>query len=152
MIEVRRRVNATAHEVFEVLSDGWLYSSWVVGASRMRAVDETWPQVGARLHHSAGIWPVVLNDTTVAQESVPDRRLVMTARGWPVGEARIDIELQPDGAGACVVILREDVSAGPAQVVPRPVRALAIKPRNVETLRRLAYIAERRTGLDADEG
>ena len=152
MIEVRRRVNATPDEVFEVLSNGWLYSSWVVGASRMRAVDEAWPQPGSRLHHSAGIWPAVIDDTTVSHEAVPGRRLVMTARGWPVGEARIDIQLEPDGADATTVILREDVSAGPTQIVPRPIRALAIKPRNIETLRRLAYIAERRTGVDAEGG
>jgi hypothetical protein len=37
-----RNVRASAcspQAVFEVLADGWLYPGWVVGASRMRAVD-----------------------------------------------------------------------------------------------------------------
>ena len=49
-----RVVQAPPEKVWEVLSDGWLYPLWVVGASRMRAVDEHWPALGARLHHSVG--------------------------------------------------------------------------------------------------
>ena len=40
--------------VFRVLADGWLFPAWVVGASRMRDVDEQWPVPGAKLHHSFG--------------------------------------------------------------------------------------------------
>ncbi len=29
-----------------MLSDGWLYASWVVGASRVRDVDPRWPSPG----------------------------------------------------------------------------------------------------------
>ena len=41
--------------------------------------------------------------------------------------------------------------AGPGHLVPQPVRALALRWRNIETLRRLAYIAERRTTGDATD-
>ena len=50
----RRVLAATPDQVWEILSDGWLYPLWVVGASRMREVDDHWPDVGARLHHSVG--------------------------------------------------------------------------------------------------
>ena len=43
--------------VFAVLSNGWLYPSWVVGASRIRAVEAAWPAEGAKIHHSFGIYP-----------------------------------------------------------------------------------------------
>jgi hypothetical protein len=39
--------------------------------------------------------------------------------------------------------MREDAVAGPARLVPLPVRAGLIRRRNVEALRRLAYLAER---------
>ena len=52
-----RVINATPAQVWEVLSDGWLYPLWVVGATRMRDVDDTWPLTGAKLHHSVGVWP-----------------------------------------------------------------------------------------------
>ena len=54
-----RVMNATPDQVWEVLSDGWLYPLWVVGASRMREVDDAWPALGARLHHSVGTWPLL---------------------------------------------------------------------------------------------
>jgi uncharacterized protein YndB with AHSA1/START domain len=59
-----RTINATPEKVWEVLSDGWLYPLWVVGATRMRDVDQAWPQVGAKIHHSAGVWPAIVDDNT----------------------------------------------------------------------------------------
>ena len=42
--------------------------TWAVGAARIREVDEDWPAVGARIHHSVGAWPVLISDTTVVEE------------------------------------------------------------------------------------
>ena len=41
-----REVDGTVDDVWSVLSDGWLYPLFVVGASRMREVDAGWPDVG----------------------------------------------------------------------------------------------------------
>ena len=144
MAENTRLVHATPQEVWDVLSDGWLYPVWVVGASRMREVEETWPAVGARLHHSVGIWPTLIDDNTEVVEMVELQSLSLRARGWPIGEARVDIHLEPVGAETEVTI-SEDAVSGPGTLVPPPVRGLTLKWRNTETLRRLAYIAERRT-------
>ena len=141
---VSRAVEAPAEAVWAVLADGWQYATWVVGASRVRAVDEHWPDAGQRLHHSVGPWPAVISDSTRSEESVPARRLVLTARGWPLGEARVEIEIVPDGAGSCTVSMAEDASSGPGRLVPLPVRQALILPRNKEALLRLALIAEGR--------
>jgi hypothetical protein len=138
-----RLVHATPEQVWEVLCDGWLYPVWVVGASRMREVDDDWPAVGSKLHHSVGLWPALINDNTEVTESVPGRSLTLRARGWPIGEAQVVIRLLPVGAETEVRIEEEPVS-GPGTLVPPPVRGLSLKWRNTETLRRLAYIAERR--------
>jgi uncharacterized protein YndB with AHSA1/START domain len=130
-------------QVWDVLSDGWLYPLWVVGASRIRDVDDGWPAEGRKLHHSFGVWPLVIDDTTEVIEIQPDQRIVLEARGWPVGTARVEITVQPDGNGSLVSIA-EDVSSGPGQLVPQPVRVAAMDLRNKETLRRLAYLAEGR--------
>ncbi len=142
MIEVSRRVHAGPDVVWRVLADGWTYPSWVVGASRMRAVDPRWPEIGAQLHHSAGAWPLLLSDSTSVVDAVPERRLVLRARGWPLGEARIDIRVDPDGED-CVVTIFEDATHGVARLIPGTVRQLVVGGRNVETLRRLALLAER---------
>jgi len=138
-----RLLNATPDDVWAVLADGWLYPLWVVGASRMREVDDHWPEVGARLHHSVGTWPLLLDDTTEVLERVPGSLLRLRARAWPSGSAEVVIRLEPAGAET-EVVLEEDAVAGPARLVPKPLRDAPLGWRNVETLRRLAYLAERR--------
>lgn len=142
------RIHTPPDQVWRVLADGWLYPLFVVGASRMRAVDETWPQPGARLHHSVGSWPVLLNDTTEVLESDPQHRLRLRAHGWPGGAADVELTLQPEGAWTRVVI-EEDVVAGPARLVPAVLRQPPIAWRNTETLRRLVLLVEGRASDDA---
>ena len=139
-----RVVHTVPERVWEVLCDGWLYPVWVVGATRMRDVDADWPSTGARLHHSAGVWPLVIDDDTEVLACDPGRSLRLRARGWPAGEAEVVITLTAAGADTLAEIA-EDVVAGPGLLMPEPARALGIKARNNETLRRLAFIAENRT-------
>ena len=124
-----------------MLQDGWTYPGWVVGATRMREVDEGWPEPGTKLHHSFGVWPLVIDDSTEVIEIEPGQRLVLEARGWPVGTAHVEITVKADGDGSLVSIA-EDVSGGPARFVPESIRVAGIDVRNRETLRRLAYLAE----------
>ena len=42
----QRWFNCAAKQVWDVLGDGWLYPLWVVGASRIRDVDDGWPAEG----------------------------------------------------------------------------------------------------------
>jgi uncharacterized protein YndB with AHSA1/START domain len=143
MISVERLFKTTPERVWDVLCDGWLYPLWVVGASRMREVDDDWPAVGAKLHHSVGTWPALLDDNTEVTACEPQKLLALRARAWPFGEAAVRLHLEVQGAGTRVVI-EEDAVSGPGKLVPQPLRAPGLKWRNVETLRRLAYIAERR--------
>jgi uncharacterized protein YndB with AHSA1/START domain len=139
-----RPVAATPEQVWEVLSDGWLYPLFVVGASRMRAVDDAWPAVGSRLHHSVGAWPLLIDDTTEVLEVEEGKRLLLLARGWPACQAHVDISLQPSG-DTTVVTMTEDATAGPGLLVPKPLRDVQLHVRNVEALRRLAFVVEGRT-------
>jgi uncharacterized protein YndB with AHSA1/START domain len=140
---VQRRLSCSPEQVFAVLHDGWTYPLWVVGASRMRNVDDGWPAPGTVLHHSFGVWPLLIDDTTEVLEIDPDQRLVLEARGWPVGKARVEITVEKAGDDSLVSI-SEDVTDGPARLVPQSVRLAGIDVRNRETLRRLAYVAEGR--------
>lgn len=138
-----RTIEATPAKVWEVLEDGWLYPLWVVGATRMREVDPHWPAVGARLHHSAGVWPLVVDDVTEVLEVTPGRELRLRAKGWPAGEAEVVVVLVEQGAQT-LVELHEDVVTGPGRLVPGVVRRPAIHVRNVEALRRFAALVEGR--------
>lgn len=140
---VSRSVAAPRADVWDLLCDGWFYPLWVVGASRMRDVDSVWPEPGSQLHHSVGNWPLLIDDQTEVLETVARQSLRLKAHSWPAGAAEVFIALQDDPAGTLVTIW-EDAVEGPGTLVPRVLRQLAMVPRNTESLRRLAFIAEGR--------
>jgi hypothetical protein len=148
---VTKDIHASRRQVWDVIADGWTYSQWVVGNSRMRAVDPNWPDVGSTIRHSIGVWPLVINDETVVEESVPQEKLVLHAKGQ-LGGARVVLRLSdiPDG---CRVTMEEYPVSGVGALVPRKAGDLAAWPRNRETLWRLAAIAERLkpTELSSDD-
>ena len=139
----RRVIDASKDDVWSVLADGWLYPLWVVGAARMRDVDESWPTKGSRIHHSVGLWPLLINDYTEVLDVVPGTTISLRARAWPLGEAQVDLRLHAVGAKT-EVEMEEFPTAGPGRLVPPPAQGLSLKLRNHEALRRFAYIVEER--------
>ncbi|ORW12258.1 SRPBCC family protein [Mycobacterium kyorinense] len=137
-----RDVHASCHQVWDVLADGWTYSQWVVGNSRTRAVDSNWPEPGAAIRHSIGVWPLVIDDQTSVEKCEPLHELVLRAGLGPLGAARITMRLHeiPDG---CRVEMIEVPAEGPVRVIPDPLTLVAIYPRNRECILRLAALAER---------
>lgn len=143
MSTTSRPVSATPEQVWSVLADGWLYALFVVGAARMREVDEGWPAVGTRLHHSVGTWPLLLDDTTEVLEVEENRRILLQARGWPAGQAHVEISLEPRGTDTVVTIV-EQATSGPGALIPKAIQDPQLHVRNIETLRRLAFVVEGR--------
>lgn len=132
--------------VFDVFRDGWLFPVWVVGASRMRAMDRSWPAEGSRIHHSFGAWPLLIDDTTSMLEWDPPHRMRIQARGWPLGEAQVEVTVEPHRRG-CRVVIRENPSKGPGTLVPGFLMQPMLFLRNIETLRRLGLVAVGRWAL-----
>jgi len=137
----RRFMSCAPEDVFAVMSNGWLYPTWVVGASRMRDVEHAWPAEDASLHHSFGVWPLVIDDTTSILEWDPPRHVKMKARGWPAGSAHVVVDVEP-APGGCTVTLTEDAVEGPGLLVLKPIRTAILLVRNKETLNRLAFLSE----------
>ena|SRR5829696_9015937 len=142
MARTMSHVAATPDRVFAVLADGWTYDHWVVGCKQIRAVDDNWPEPGATLHHSVGLGPVTVRDTTTVIESDPARRIVLRARARPAGVARVEIDLA-ERDGGTEVTLRERPVSGPPALVHNPLQDWLIDRRNREGLRRLKQLAER---------
>ena len=107
----------------------------------MRAVDAHWPAVGAQVHHSFGVWPAVIDDDTTVLRSDAPHRLILQPKGWPVGEALVDLRIEAQGSGSLLTIC-EDAVKGPGRLVPAPVRQALIAVRNREALHRLTLLAE----------
>ena len=142
MTENEWLIKAPVPDVFEVLTNGWTYAAWVVGASRVRDVDKGWPQPGTSIHHSVGIWPLVVDDTTTVEQYEPNRFLQLRVRVWPSGEGIVEF-VATDRDGDCHLVMREEAVKGPLSVIPHAVVDPVLRLRNHETLRRLALLAEK---------
>jgi|SRR5437588_12016785 len=149
-LTVRRSTTASREKVWAVIADGWTYSQWVVGNSRMRAVDPNWPQVGSTICHSIGVWPLLRDDVTVVEECQPLQHLVLLAKGRPFGKARITLQLTDVDGGGCCIEMAEVPVGIPMGWVPKRLALAAAFPRNRECTWRLAAIAERLTPDDIE--
>lgn len=144
MSTTSRVIDASPEQVFDVLADGWMYAAWVVGAAHTRDVDPSWPATGARLHHRVGLWPVNIDDQTSVTEVVPGRLLELHASAWPLGAARVRLELEPTGDGQTRVRMTERLTSRMGSRLPDAVQATVLTPRNQESLRRLDDIVVHR--------
>ena len=144
MATVTAHIGVPPPQVYAVLANGWYYSGWVVGTSHMRAVEDAWPAAGSRLFHSSGVWPAVLTDETMVEESSLNERLVMTARVRPFGQARVEVILTIEGDGTRVALTETPIE-GPASWAHNRLADGLLHRRNVECLDRLAAISEGRT-------
>ncbi|WP_280348683.1 SRPBCC family protein [Nocardia neocaledoniensis] len=129
---------------FATLADGWLYASWVVGASHISEVDPDWPAVGSRIRYRFGLWPVLISDTTVVRAADPPHRLELEARLWSVGSAWIRLTLDEGAPGRTTIRMTERASGGPAQLIPGLAQDIAFAARNQESLDRLANLIRAR--------
>lgn len=136
-------IDAPVATVWDVLSDPFAYPDWVVGAQRARAADPSWPAPASRLHHRVGVGPLSIRDRTCVLECEPQRRLVLDAAARPLGRARVEITIEPEGDGTRLVLV-EDPSGYVSLLRLNPGVHVALRLRNVEALRRLKDIAERR--------
>ncbi|MFJ4036972.1 SRPBCC family protein [Microbacterium sp. NPDC090007] len=146
-----RLMRCTPDDLFAVLSDGWLYPVWVVGAARMRDVDAGWPREGAQLHHSLGVWPVMIHDQSEIVEWDPPRRMRLRPEAGILGRGVLRIDARPHPVGIAVTIAEEPVS-GAAAILPTVLWKPLLRLRNRECLNRLAFLAEgRRQEREAQE-
>ena len=141
MARATTEVAAPAEAVWATLSDGWTYSAWVVGTVKIREVDAQWPAAGAKLHHAFGAWPLMIKDETEVLEHEDSRRLLMQARGWPIGEATVELTLHPVGEHTLVEMF-EEPTAGPGAWLNNPLVDAVGKKRLEETLARLRQLVE----------
>lgn len=146
MSRTTRVMSCTQEDVFDVLADGWSYATWVVGAARIRAVEPGWPQVGTHIHHSVGLWPLLISDNTEVEHLDAPHELRLKVRLWPTGSGVVTLRCRPQDDGT-EVVMEERLVSGPVALLPRPVQDALLNPRNVEALRRLAYLAEGRARL-----
>jgi uncharacterized protein YndB with AHSA1/START domain len=141
-------VDQSIDEVFDVLLDPTTYPDWLVGADRVRAVDDGWPAPGTAFHHTVGVGPLKVSDKTTVVSVDRPHRLELMAHVGPVMTARVTFELasRPEGGTSVAIHERPErgVAAAAWQWFGRRVLAAGIWGRNAVALDRLrSYLAAR---------
>lgn len=139
-------VAAPPQAVWRILAEPRSYAHWVVGSSRTRDFDDRWPEPGTVFHHTQGVGPLGLRDTTEVIEAREPDRLVLEVRMRPLLVARVELALAPHGDGTWLTI-RESPFGGLLGRFGGPLLEPALAARNVESLRRLRRLAEAGRGL-----
>jgi|GEM_PF-383556 len=142
MARNRVHIDATAEEVFAVLSNPYCYPEWVVGAAGVRDHDENFPAVGSRFHHKVGSWPLGVKDHTEVVEVDPPRRIVLKAKARPLGTAVIELDLRGSAGGTELTMDERPGDRLTSLVAANPVADTALRVRNGEALARLKRLVE----------
>jgi uncharacterized protein YndB with AHSA1/START domain len=136
----RRQMSVSREQVWAVLSDGHRYAEWVVGTDHIRDVDGGFPVVGSQLHYTVGRGPLRHEGHTEVLAVTVGKEIELEAHAWPLGTVRIVVRLSEGDAG-CSVEIEEHPLRGVARTLHNPLLDIALKARNVETLRRLERAA-----------
>ena len=141
MAIVKREMDCTAEEVFDVLLDAYLYPDWVVGAKSIRSVDDEWPSIGAAFYHRVGAGAAEVKDKSEILELDAPRRLVLRTYARPAGIARVVLTASPNGKGTMVTIDEQPEEGTKMKWFTRFIDP-AVHVRNVECLRRLEDVIQ----------
>jgi uncharacterized protein YndB with AHSA1/START domain len=134
-------IDASTETVWAVLANPRSYAHWVVGSSQTRRVEGRWPARGSTFHHTQGIGPLGLRDTTQVVHSKRPSRLVLEVRMRPLLIARVELALDPHGEGTWLTI-RESPFGGVLGRFAGPLLEPMLAFRDTESLRRLRRLAE----------
>ncbi len=135
-------ITAEPEVVFDVLDDAYAYPRWVLGARRIRRVDDSWPEVGAQFHHALGTAVAELHDSSKIIDRERPRRIVLEVRFRPTGVARVEIIVVATASGSDLTI-EETPLRGPFSRLPRFATDPMLTLRNAVSLQRLRREVER---------
>lgn len=142
MTTVRTTIDAPVEEVWDALVDVRTYPHWLIGARRIRRIDDGWPAPGTAFHHEVGIGgPLTIRDRTRSEIVEPGRRLRLDVRARPLLRADVTFELTPTPEGTEVSL--EEHPTGWHRLLA-PLLAPLVMARNQASLGKLSdRVAER---------
>lgn len=140
-VEIHQRIDAPREKVFNLLADPTTYPDWLVGAQRIRSVDDQFPDPGAKFEHSVGpTKQTTVDDETAVVESHGHRQLILEVHVGPL-RGEVEFDLRKRGNDATDVVMRERPTGPGLLLTPLLRPALAL--RNQRSMRQLAQIAQR---------
>jgi uncharacterized protein YndB with AHSA1/START domain len=140
---------------FGVLEDPRSLAYFVVGSRTIRRFDPRWPELHTEVHHTVGIPPFVIRDTTEVTDVRPPHLLTLEARFRPIGVTVVEFRLSPHPEGTELTINEYPVRGPLALSLLAKLVDGLITLRNQESGRRLRKLVEARQAqqaLAADDG
>lgn len=135
MSTVEVTLAAPRADVWEALIDVRTYPTWLLGARRIRSVDEGWPAPGTAFHHVVGLGgPLTIADRTRSVAVEPHAHLELDVRARPLVSATVTFDLRDAPEGTHVVM--EEHPTGIHRLAS-PVLAPLTQARNRASLDRL---------------
>jgi uncharacterized protein YndB with AHSA1/START domain len=141
------RSSLSPDEVFDHLLNPWEYPQWLLGASRMRGVDDDWPAVGSKFHHVVGWGPLKVADHSRIDEIDRPRKLVLYVKATPLVQGKVTFTLD-EVDGGTLLTLKEEPAIAAANVL-RPALDPPTHARNKKSLQQLADLMRRGDGATA---
>ncbi len=135
------QIDAPPDAVFDCLLDPGTYPDWLVGAKRIRAVDDGWPAVGTRFHHRVGAGPVMFDDWSEVRRVERPGLLQLSVRVTPLIRATVTMTLRGDGSSSLLCIEEEPEHRVVGNLL-RPVLDPLTHFRNHYSIRRLKRLVE----------
>lgn len=146
MTTVQATIRAPRADVWDALVDVRTYPTWLLGARRIRSVDDGWPAPGTAFHHVVGLGPLTIADATRAVAVDEGRRLELEVRARPAIVATVVLQLRDVVEGTEVTM--EEHPTGIHRLLA-PVAAPLAQPRNRASLARLEErVRDRLAGRD----
>lgn len=146
MVDESIEIAAPVSRVFDALGDARTYPHWLVGAKRIRRVDDEWPSQDSSFHHTVGAGPVTVKDRTTVVEYERPHLLRLRAGVGPLGSAFVRFVLEDLGAHRTRVVFSEEPEGGVLRfawgTVGRPLMRLGIWGRNAVSLANLKQYVE----------
>jgi uncharacterized protein YndB with AHSA1/START domain len=143
----RIELPATRDQVFDLLLDPYNFPKWVVGAKRIRGVDDDWPRPGSAFYHASGAGgDVTFKDKTELITLNRPQSLVLQAYLRPLGIVRIRLYLDHGSTPETTRLTMVEAPAPGTKL--RPFTKLlnpALKLRNRKSLRCLLKLARETT-------
>lgn len=142
--EVSTVLAVPPERAFRMLEDPKTFERLVAGARRIRRFDPRWPEPGTCIHHTVGIPPLLLRDSTEVIDLQDPSRLRLEARIWPLGTLLVEFAFSPHPDG-CTLVVRERPTAGVLNAPRlRHLTSAAVRLRNLEICRRYRRLIEQR--------
>jgi uncharacterized protein YndB with AHSA1/START domain len=139
-------VAAPPDRVFDAIADARTYPEWLVGAKRIRHVDDSWPEPGSRFHHTVGIGFMTVKDATTVMAIDRPHRLELEAGVGPLGAAHVRFTVESSEGGSRVTV-EEEPSRGLMRALwhwaGKALMGVTLFNRNLVSLEHLcAYVEE----------